>query len=537
VRDFFFLLVFTCLSLAIPSCPSYQYHDYVWDYQYSSPQRPPDTFIDGCTALNLTDPTICNLQNLTIEQKKQLISDAMIRNNGFPDFQTSNSWNSQLKFTKYAPDNTTYYNADSIRDAWLKIISVSPSVLDNKSSQLWINSSGNVSSKFNFSFVVPKKTFRGDCRTVYKICGYNYSIQNSLNSQLLGNKSTSNFSISAPYNSSELFSSNLTIDSEYLIHHYHLVEHCDEDSCWHTCDYYRTDDKKSHLELRDQKQAYAYSFIDFSSAIIDFSKNGLTSGWFFIVSNSDFNSIRFLLGNSEIKLQAQDYRFKVENAPYNTLQVETTTTQSRLHTSNIAVLTNENLVLNGAQFEDYLKHAEPFLYFILHDLLGLDLSALPIQFQGAKVHFVAPTNSTNCTLIINSHFGSQNYSDFCRNPNQEPTINLSISNSSDNSFTVRAFFYDAITASPLVQKGINFTYGNETVIAETDQDGIAFATFQRTNSNLVKAEFLTDFETKTAYSYIYVQPIFPISQETCVFSLGLLISIAILYQLLRKAIR
>jgi hypothetical protein len=153
------------------------------------------------------------------------------------------------------------------------------------------------------------------------------------------------------------------------------------------------------------------------------------------------------------------------------------------------------------------------------------------------VHFVAPTNSTNCTLIINSHFGSKNYSNFCRNPTQEPTINLSISNSSDNSFTVKALFYDTITNRPLVQKGINFTYGNESIISETDQNGMAFATFQRTNSNLVKAEFLTDFETKTAYSYIYIQPIFPISQETCVFSLGLLICIAILYQFLRKAIK
>jgi hypothetical protein len=111
-------------ALAIPTCPAYPYHDFTWASNYAPPVRPADSLIDNCHNLDLVDETICDhLGNLTDDQKKVLITDNLIRNNGFPDFNESKSWNYVLQFTKYAPDNTTIVNSNNIKGAWVRILS------------------------------------------------------------------------------------------------------------------------------------------------------------------------------------------------------------------------------------------------------------------------------------------------------------------------------------------------------------------------------------------------------------------------------
>ncbi len=461
----------------------------------------------------------------------------MIINNGFPEYDTANNWNDKIAFTKYRPDNTSVHGTESIRDAWVKLISINPSVLDNSSGQLWIDDQGEVYTQFGFSFVVPKEMFPGDCNTVYEVCGYDYSMGNYLNGQLLSNSKKSNFSASGGYNSSQLFTAKLRVNSQYLIHHYQLIEHCDEFGCWYSCDYYKTDDKQSTLEIQDAKQTYQYGFIDFPNGMIDENTSDYVVGWLFVASNEDYNNIRFVIGNSELKLQSRQYQFKVENAPYNSLAVETSVKPYKFYTRNIGILENQNGLLSGQDFEDYLKRSEPVLYYILHDILGINVSILPIQFKYNKIHFTAPTNSTSCTLEIYSHFETKRYSNLCKNPNQKPTINLTIENYSQTSFTIKAVFYDKISGSALAGKKIQFTYGNESRTMETDLHGIAVASFNRTDANLVKADFFTDFETKSTHAEAYLPPFFSVGLDLILFIVGLLISAFLFYKWVRGAFK
>lgn len=526
------LLLLAPMVFAIPSCPSYPYKDYVWDYQYSSPQRPPDALLNNCNALNLSDKSVCNLTGLNDSDKKQLISDAMVRNNGYPEHDNAKNWDYALTFTKYQPDNTSVSSSGSIRDAWIKIISISPSVIEN--STLWVSSSGELYSQFAFSFVVPKQTFSGDCRTVYNICGYDYSLTDYLNNQQIGTTKKSNFTTSGGHNSSQVFTSKLNIKSEYLIHHYHLVRHCGRFSCWYTCDYYKTDDKKTTLHIQDSKQAREYSFIDFPNAIIDENTSEYTKGWFFIASNEDYNKIRFLAGNSEITLQSREYKFKIENAPYNSLVVESSVKPVKIATKNIGVLDRETGVLNGQEFEDYLKHGEPFLYYVLHDLLGINVSALPIQFKYDKINFLAPAAAINCTLEVYSHFETDNYPNLCKNPSQQPKINLSIENITNSSFIVKAVFYDELSNVSLQDKKINLTYGSSSQVLVTDAQGSVTAQFNKTNANKVWAEFITDFETKSASAEILLPVQFALDYATALYLVGLAVAAYLSYLFLRR---
>jgi len=526
------LLLLVPMVFAIPSCPSYPYKDYVWGYQYSSPARSADTFLSNCNALNLSDKSVCNLSGLSDSDKKQLISDAMVRNNGFPEHDNAKSWNYALTFTKYRPDNTNVSTTGSIRDAWVKIISLSPSVIEN--STLWVSDSGELYSQFGFSFVVPKQTFAGDCRTDYNICGYDYALTNYLNNQQIGNAKKSNFTASGGHNSSQLFISKLNIRSEYLIHHYHLVKHCSMFGCWYSCDYYKTDDKKTTLQIQDSKQARKYSFIDFPNAIIDENISEYTKGWFFIASNEDYNKIRFLAGNSEITLQSREYKFKIENSPYNSLVVESSMTPVKITTKNIGILDRQTGILNGQEFEDYLKHGEPFLYFVLHDLLGINVSALPIQFKYDRINFLAPADSTNCSLEVYSHFESDNYSNLCKNSNQKPKINLSIENSTNSSFIVKAVFYDELSNFSLKDKKINLTYGDVSQTVITDAQGSVTAQFNRTNANTIQAEFITDFETRSSSTQILLPVQFALDFATLLYLIGLAVVAYLSYLFLRR---
>jgi len=51
----------------------------------------------------------------------------------YPDYDFAREWNENLTFTKYAPADTRTYSSGSIRDAWVKIVDLWPSVMiDNK---------------------------------------------------------------------------------------------------------------------------------------------------------------------------------------------------------------------------------------------------------------------------------------------------------------------------------------------------------------------------------------------------------------------
>lgn len=477
-RLFLLLVLLPAIAHAIPTCPAYTYHDFVWASNYAPPVRPADSLIDNCRNLNLVDRTVCDrLGNLTTDQQKILITDNLVRNNGFPDLNASKSWNYALQFTKYPPDNTTVVNSNNIRNAWVRVLSLTPSVLESSTNQLLINDTGELYSQASLSFVINRQTFSGDCRTDYAVCGYNYAVQSYNNGLPIGTGTKSTFTVPQVPNSSNMFTSTLSANSEYLIHHYQLVTHCygtgTSTFCVTTCDYSGSDDIRDSVTASDSKTAYYYGFNHSEKSMVDSFKDGLLDGWLYFASNNDFGSSKLSFGNSWLKTQNQQYHLAYSLAPYNILTPEAFF-DSKIQSYNLVLLRRE--------------------------------TAANATIYSEKTHFQVYANSTNCTLEINSHFGAWKNDSFCQELNQTPIIALGLANLTNNSFELKVRFYDNITGTPFAGKNISLTYAGITQTAITDSLGEATVQFNYTKTtSLVKAVFLTDFQVKSA-SAILVLP-------------------------------
>jgi len=539
-------ILLSALVAAAPSCPNYPYQDFVWASAYSPPVRPPDSLLDDCQNLGLSNPQLCGVvsdSRFTTDQKKQLILDDFVKNNGFPPFAESDFWNSGIQFTKYPPDGVIPTSSSYIKDAWVKIVSLSPAVIDATKNKTYVNDTGKLRMAYAFTFVVPKETFAGDCRTDYAICGYNYSLEAFDNGQNLDNQNQpiANFEVPEKYHDARNdFSAVLSVNSEYLIHHYHLVTHCSGSGknrvCVTTCDYSSTDDRRDSLRATDSKTAHYYGFIAFQNAFVDSFKNGLVDGWLFVVSNEDFNNIKFSVGNSFLKLQSRQYQLRYDLPPYNSLTPTFLVNPNRLQTKEVSVLSKESKTLSGQEFDGFLRVTEPGLYYLLTQWLGIDLKTLPITFYGDKIHFLAPAQELNCTVEINSHFGRQVIPDACRyNATQQPVLNLTVANATNASFQATARFYDNSTNAPLAGKGIRFAYGSLNATVETGSDAVAQTVFAYSPGvNVVSAEFLTDFETKSAKAYAITPTPQPEFLNDVWYWIGLAVILWLLYQWLKK---
>lgn len=283
------LLLLIGVSFAVPACPYYPYKDYVKASQYQTPQKPADTLLQYCSwSLN----PICILTNIfnTTEDKKQFIAES-IANNSFDNIL---DWNQKIPFGKWF-NNTK--SSTNIKDAWVSLAYFSPSVHDNGTYLL--NSTSKIFTKQNFTFVVDEKQLPGDCRSDYRICGYDYSIGIS--------------------NTSSQINAKLDVNSEYLVDRYHLVRHCRRTRygsyCWYTCDYYKTDSFKDSISVSDSKKIKYENFSASSNYSLADYYNGLAE----ILININNSNAKFQVGNSAFDKTSYVYTIRYELEPYNVL--------------------------------------------------------------------------------------------------------------------------------------------------------------------------------------------------------------------------
>ena len=512
------LLLFCAVAGASSFCDDFPHNDYVWESGYSPPARPTDTLLDNCQRLGLSNPALCNAisdSRLTIEQKKQLIVDDFVKNNGYPPFTEANAWNNGLAIAGYAPDGTYVRDGGNIRNAWVKILSISPAVIDGTENKTYVNATGKLRIAYNFKFVVPYRTFPEDCGTDYQICGYDYKLEAFNNGVSLNNQNQpfADFKVKEQvHNAKNDLSAVLTVKSQYLIRHYREVTECSEGGegeepvCVTTCEYSHTSDYRDSVRLTDTRSVYYYSFIAFQNAFIDSFNGESADGWLFLVSNEDFNNIKFTIANSSITLQSRQYQLKPELAPYNVLTPTFVANPDRVQIRQLSVLSRENKTLSGQEFDSFLKVSEPKLYYLLTQLLGVNLTSLNMKFYGDKIHFLAPAKQLACTVEINSHFAKTTITNACRyNANQKPVLNLTVVESSSSTFQASVRFYDNATNAPLTCKKIVFRYGSQNATVETGPNGVAQTSFNYLPGiSTVSAEFLTDFETKSAKTYAVV---------------------------------
>jgi len=188
----------------------------------------------NCDNLNENETYICNYiqnSNLTQIEKDLIISDIYNPNKTTANFDFVYYWNTALKITD-SPDNHTT-SQGTIKHAWLKIISLMPSILENNT--LYGSTQGKLMSAYDYNVELPTEKLSGDCKTTYSLVSNTNNLDVFLNNNLIGHDKLTSFSV---LNLVDLnFQSVLNIEVRYKIKHYEL----NNGSCDYSSSEYQTD--------------------------------------------------------------------------------------------------------------------------------------------------------------------------------------------------------------------------------------------------------------------------------------------------------
>ena len=219
----------------------------------------------NCNSLNSGDKDICNSiqQNLdlTAEEKDLLISDIFNPNKTSPDHDFVYMWNTNLKIT--SPSDGKTYSSGTIRNAWVKILTAMPSVLENGT--LYVPKNGKLQTEYNYNVILPSARYKYDCKTIYSVTGQKATLNVYLNGKLIGNNKITNFDLN---DKNAVFTVALNIEVSYRVKHY------DDDYC----EYYKSDYYTDRITLADSFNAKLYDEIPESDFKITNKYYGTTSG-------------------------------------------------------------------------------------------------------------------------------------------------------------------------------------------------------------------------------------------------------------------
>ena len=226
----------------------------------------------GCDGLDGGDAYICesiSKANLSNVEKDMLISDIFNQNKSTPNFDFVYLWNTNLDI-KNSPDGKEY-SSGIINHAWVKIISLMPSIIEDGT--LYSSNNGKILVAYNYGYTLPSGKYRNDCKTKYFLDSKSEDLKIFLNDNLIGNEKLSSFIIS---NSSD----NLHFVAEVTVHvNYRIVHYREQDSDHdYGCLYYSTEYSNSEIKLSDSLDSKFYKSQLSSDLKIINKYNGMTRG-------------------------------------------------------------------------------------------------------------------------------------------------------------------------------------------------------------------------------------------------------------------
>ena len=211
-----------------------------------------------CSHLDASQIELCNMINSidgTQEEKEALITLALYGNRVIPNHDFVAFWNTRLQVVE-APQGVSKQDEGIIKDAWIKILTVMPSVLEGN--KFYCDKNGKVQSAYNYRIELPTDTASGDCRTDYSLERNSYSLNVYANDVFIGNEKITSFDISEGQTQ---FKAQLAIDAVTKIDHYQENRYCcrwRNGECRRhctSCDYVSTETKTDNLQISDALNA------------------------------------------------------------------------------------------------------------------------------------------------------------------------------------------------------------------------------------------------------------------------------------------
>jgi len=209
----------------------------------------PSALALNCNYLNGFEKDTCNQINglpLSEEEKQITLTASLEQDRSMPKHDFIESWNNQIEMAD-APENVSTRNEGVIKDAWVKIADVMPSVIENNT--LYVDNSGKIQSFYNYRIEIPSGTASGDCSTSYSLVSQNVQLNLFLNNVLVGNDKISNYQTSENENLN--FLAQLTINAQTKIDHSQNYQYCSK--------YYYDDDDNRRCKRYSTECSYSYT--------------------------------------------------------------------------------------------------------------------------------------------------------------------------------------------------------------------------------------------------------------------------------------
>lgn len=315
----------------------------------------PPAFALNCNYLTGFEKDTCSQIDglpLSEEEKEITLTASLKEDRSTPNHYFVNSWNNQIQM-RTAPQEVSTRNEGVIRDAWIKIASIMPSVLENDT--LYVDKIGKIQSFYNYRIEIPTGTASGDCKTIYSLANQDSQLQLFLNNILVGNNKLSNYQTSE--NGDLNFLAQITINAQTKIEHYQDYTYCSQyykgsKKCrtYSTeCRYSNTEYKNDQLILTDYVKAKTFPNIpsynfqtlnDYGSSI-----KGL-------VNANNYTSFLLSFKDASYKETNYIYDYVYSLKPYNVLTIRATPLfQGTTNNINIKHLSNSSFefIVNNKQ--------------------------------------------------------------------------------------------------------------------------------------------------------------------------------------------
>jgi len=128
----------------------------------------PSVFSFNCRFVGVDQKNCIILNNVS----EDLIASIIYKNSSIPDYYFISNYNSAI-IVSSPPDNTTIISGKYIKDAWIKILTIQPSIiLDNL---LYIPENYSVRTAYSYNIVLPNNY---SSNSKYGICSITYNLEN-----------------------------------------------------------------------------------------------------------------------------------------------------------------------------------------------------------------------------------------------------------------------------------------------------------------------------------------------------------------------
>jgi hypothetical protein len=195
----------------------------------------PASLAFDCNLLKEDERGFCeeiNKLELTNEEKDMLMMDLIYNGKEFPDHDFVYYWNANLQIGQ-PPEDVTTQDKGYIKNAWLKILTVMPSIIEDD--KLYCSGQGKVLTRYDYYVKIPTETMSGDCKTEYELVQETSKLNVYLNDKLIGNEQITPFTTDEDAE----FKAALDIIVQTKIKRYEWREYCCETNknCYTQCTY------------------------------------------------------------------------------------------------------------------------------------------------------------------------------------------------------------------------------------------------------------------------------------------------------------